>query len=248
MVIDYPRLITSVWGDKSTGKSHLALTFPSPIVAIEIGETGLGDLVPKFEAAPYNKKIDFQAIRVPTLEPGTAHLRRLLDKFAEVYLKAVNSEDVRTIIIDSMSRLWAHIYTVKLDEVRSKRKEGAKESQLDWVAANDYHEQIVNVTGLNPRINLVMLHRHKEAYARQEGGGFGPSGEIEARDYKGMENLVQVMIRTNYKDMIVPGSTPIKREKKFVHTIEKCRFNKPLEGWEEPMLDYDKLAKLVWEK
>ena len=242
--IVYPRLTCSLWGDRATGKSHFALTFPDPMVAIEIGETGLGDLVPKFQVM--GKVIDYQPVRVATLEPGPIQLRQLLNKFADVYLKAINSEGVKTIVIDSMSRLWSHIQTVKLDEVRSKRKEGAKESQMDWAAVNDYHEQIVNVAAVNPNINLVLLHRHKDVYGRTDSGAFAPTGEIEARDYKQLENLVQVVVRTDYKQVVVPGSTPLRREPHFVHTIEKCRFNMAMQGWEEQDMDYTKLAELVW--
>ncbi len=236
--------MVAISGGPKTGKSHLGLTFPDPIVAIEVGETGIGDLLEKFRVQ--GKDITYKPLRIKALEPTVNHQRQLLNEFADVYLKAINDEKVQTIIIDSNSRLRSHIQAVKLDEVRSKRKEGAQGSQMDYGPANEYEEQVVNVAAVNPNLNLVLVHRHKDVYVRDDRGQWVPSGEYEARDYKGMENLVQVMVWTDYKDRLVPGSSPPRRQKKFVHTIQACRFRPELAGWEEEEMDYNKLVELIY--
>ena len=226
-----PRIVMSLWGMPKSGKTHFALTLPGKIVAIEIGETGIEDLAWKFRKD--GKEIIHRPLISPSLSVTLADHKKILVDFEATLRAAIADTTVKTIIIDSMSRLWRSIRVVKTEEsfadsVRTKR------NQADYELANDYHEQIVQLVRMRPDLNLVLVHRHREIFAKN-GESLQATGEVESRDYRGLENIVQIVMRTDIKD------------KKFYQTMEYCRFDARLNGRVFEGYDYDKLVKFLFE-
>ena len=233
----YPRIIASLWGPPKSGKTHLGLTFPTPIYAIEIGETGTEDWFMAHPDVPHK----YEPIIIPDLVPKLSDHEMLLANFEEKLMEAVDSE-YKTLVIDSTSRLWRSIRAVKTDETfRASTRE--KPNQADYEGANDYMEQVVQVARKNRGLNLVFVHRHREVF-RKVDGKLQDTGDIESRDYRGMENLVTIQIRTGKAEFFMGKDKP--KVMDFAHTIELCRYQPELEGQMIRRLDYNKLMEIMF--
>ena len=240
----WPRVTVSGWGEPKKGKSHFALTFPEPIQAIEIGETGIEDLLPTFKG----KQITHTPLIMPVLSPEVGDHQKLLTAFEKVLLATVKQDSgYRTLVIDSASRLWRSVRLVmtakSLEE--SVRRKG---SQADYELANDYFEQIIQLVRTKPDLNLVLLHRHRDVWRTQtdENGRdrSGATGEVEARDYKGIENMVQLVIKFDTGMRFDPRTKA--EVESFMHTIQLCRFNRNIQGMKVPNMDYNLLMERVF--
>ena len=235
----YPRVIASVWGLPKTGKTHFAFSFPKPLHAIEIGETGVEDLA----SIHPDWDIRYRPLIIPNLSPSIADHEKMLAEFEESLNEAVNS-DARTLIIDSFSRLWRSVRLVKTEEgfqnsLRQKR------NQADYELANDYIEQVIQVARRNRTMNIVLVHRHRDIFRKDGDGKLVNTGEAEARDYRGMDNLVQVAVRTEKREFLNPKTR--EKEVDFGHVVELCRFNAELQGVMVRRLDYDKLMGRIFD-
>lgn len=234
----------SIWGLPKTGKSHLALTWPGPIAAIEIGETGIEDLLYKF----LDKEVRYLPLALGTLRPEISDHEKLLRQF-EKTLDEVIASDARTLIIDSTSRLWRTIRVV-MNELSFKENERKKQNRADYEKANDYFEEIVQRVRTNRNLNLVLLHRHRELYAMVPNDSgvstLQATGQVEARDYRGIDNLVSVIIQTQ-EGMVFDART---REQvpALLHKIELCRPDRSLNGTVIRDMDYTKLMERIYGK
>ena len=240
----WPRVTVSGWGEPKKGKSHFALTFPEPIQAIEIGETGIEDLLPTFKG----KQITHTPLIMPVLSPDIGDHQKLLTAFEKVLLATVKQDSgYRTLVIDSASRLWRSVRVV-MTEKALEDSIRRKKSQADYELANDYFEQIIQLVRQKPDLNLVLLHRHRDVWRTQmdENGRerSGATGEVEARDYKGIENMVQMVLKFNTGTRF-DARTKTQGES-FMHTIQLCRFNRKLEGMVVPDMDYNLLMERVF--
>lgn len=229
-----PRITASIWGPPKSGKTWLALSFPEPIVAIEVGETGIEDVLYMLP----DKKVTHIPLTLRSLAPTLSDHEGLLADFDEQLQKIVEA-DYATLVIDSTSRLWRSIRVVMTEQafqenVRKKR------NRADYELANDYMEQVIQVARQNRAMNIVLVHRHRDKFLVDEAGQLKETGEIESRDYRGLENMVQVMVRTGRGPIFDPKDKETKQG--FVHLIELCRFNPALEGTKIPYLDYDRLV------
>ena len=155
----YPRTFTSIWGMPKSGKSHLGLTWPKPMMAVEVGETGIEDLLHKFDG------VDYRPIISNSLRMGISDHKVILDEFEQCLDAAVRDAALRTLLIDSTSKLWDSIGVVLTDEA-FKEMQRAKKNQADWTYANNYFEQIVQRARKHRGLNLVFIHRHREKYAK----------------------------------------------------------------------------------
>lgn len=239
--MQYPRTFVSLWGPPKSGKTHLGMTWPKPMMAIEIGETGVEDLLHKFP------DVDYRPLIIPVLRPQIEDHARLLDRFEALEQEAIKNPDLRTILIDSASHLWTSTYTVMTEEAH-RQSERQKRNQADFNLANTYFEQIIQVLRQHRQLNIVLVNRHKEKYARlpDENGRMvlQTTGEIEARDYKGMENLAQIIIKTGMGTRVDPRT-----QRSIIvprHTVETCRFDKSVEGTEMMNMTYDTLMERIF--
>ena len=237
----YPRTFTSIWGMPKSGKSHLGMTWPKPMMAVEVGETGIEDLLHKFDG------VDYRPIISSSLRMGLADHRTILAEFEKCLDTAIKDTVLRTLLIDSTSKLWESIGLVLTDEAFQEQQR-TKRNQADWSLANNYFEQIVQKARRNRTLNIVFIHRHREKYSKMMGENGRESlqatGEYEARDYKGLENLAPLVIRTGTGNRI--NQRTQKPEQHFLHTIELCRYAPHLQGSQVWDMDYTKLMERVW--
>lgn len=209
---------------------------------MEIGETGIEDLLWKFR----DEDIRYVPLAITALAPSIADHRDLLKRFEAELDKAVNS-DAATIVIDSASRLWRSIRIVRTEDAHLDSQRRSK-NQADYELANDYFEQLVQRVRTARHLNLVLVHRHREKYrVLPDGSGrdtLQPTGEMEARDYSGIENLVQVIVRCDLGKKFDPKTkTDITIP---MHVIETCRFDLSLNGVVVPNMDYGVLVEKIY--
>ena len=239
------RLTASIWGRPKKGKSYFPLTFPGPIDWIEIGESGSEHLVGLFP----DKDIRVHRLSIRALTPQLGHYQKLLNAFEEVYFKAIDPEsDTRTLIIDSASPLWKAVRTVKVaeQEMIAKADLGRKTNKkmlTDYELANIYFEQIVNMALAKPNLNLILTHRDRETWEKDDDGQLHASGKFEPREFKDVQFLVQVTIHAGSAQVTNPKTG--EREEVPCHEIELCAPKKSLEGRRVNYLDYEKLMKLI---
>ena len=220
-----------LWGLPKSGKTHWAFSFPGPIAAIEIGETGVEDLAYKF--AKSGKVIKHFPIVSDQLSMNLDGHRKILLDFEKALKTAVADKEVKTIVIDSMSMLWRSIRKVKTEEGFQESQRN-KRNQADFELANDYHEQIVQVVRQRTDLNLVLVHRHRNVWAQDGEGKARDTGEVESRDYKGLENIVKIVAKTEAK-----GG-------KYYTVLELCRFDARLNGRVFEEWDYDKMIEFLF--
>lgn len=212
-------------------------------MAVEVGETGIEDLLPAFA----DKKIDHRPLIIPAMEPSVAQHARLLTEFEELLDKAVDPKNgYRTLLIDSASRLWRHVRIVMTEKAQEER-DRKKKNQADFELANDYFEQIIQMARRNKDLNIVLLHRHREIFRTEQGGDgrdrLVNTGEVEARDYKGLENMVQILVKCGVSVYNYPKTGP---QQVLLHTIQLCRFKRELQGMQVRDMDYAKLMERVF--
>ena len=242
-----PRITLSIWGRPKVGKTWFALTFPDPIAFLEVGESGSEHLLGKFA----DKKIHHLNLQLKNLTPTSADHEALLRTFETEFLKAVHPESgYKTLVIDSASKLWLSVRTVKVEEqAREKARTSTKKMLTDYELANIYFEQIVHLARQKPDLNIVLVHRDREIWEGEETDSGGrqmrATGKFEPREFKDIGFLAQVTIHAGREWVVTDVKKGI-REEVPAHTIERCAMNTKLHGLRPHWLDYEKLVARIW--
>ena len=107
------RLIISVQGEEGTGKNHFCFTAPGPI-AVQSTDIGTEGMVEKFIAAGkqifvknYDKPLTVGDLKDPDLIESTCSEAELFLEAWETDFKELVKSDVRTIVWDTATELWA---------------------------------------------------------------------------------------------------------------------------------------------
>ena len=240
------RMTVSVWGRPKQGKTYLGFTFPAPILVIEIGETGSEVNLPRFPG----KDIRVHSLQMSALTPGLGDYQKLLIEFEKLLREAVDPKNgIATLLVDSSSKLWKTVREVKVEEQRVRSlaataRKGTQARQTDYELANEYFEQVVLVARSNPQLNIVLVHRDRETWATDDEGRAHATGQYEPREFKDVSFLVNVVIKVGQGFKVDPRT----KERRALpqHTIELCNYRPELEGRQEFLLDYDKIAQLIW--
>lgn len=174
------RLVLGVAGLPKRGKTHLAMTFPEPIFLFNF-DKGLEGTLEKFEG----KEIYYEDYEFPSdISPESK--RSIYDQFLKDYWDTLINEDKGTIVIDTFSHVWDLIYTLVLEEIRTKREAHSGKDKVypfDYANANAQAESILRAVYRKPELNMVVTQRLGPAY--DENGNEIP-GKYKAKGYKGL--------------------------------------------------------------
>lgn len=242
----YPRLVCSVWGDKKTGKTSFALSFPKPIWVMNL-DFGVDELfISRPELLGEVQRMNLQMNELT--DPGT--WGQLLQQFHDGYLAALEAAQIAggTVIVDTATQLWQVIQAVKIEHVRNQRlaaveaktyandtkkqealERAQKPSQLDYGQANAFMGGLMRRAMHYDRASAVFINRAKPEYS--EGGR--PTGNMEYHGFGELPAISQVHIQLSKK-----GGTHMAR-------INDCRFNSSLEGLEIANANYEIIRSLV---
>jgi hypothetical protein len=224
------RVIASVWGHEKAGKSTLALTFPEPVRVMNFN----------FGIAPLRRNFPGKVIEESQLYLQTIgdmlECSKLLGRFYQDYLWAVQNACGGTVVVDTASELWQLIYSVKLEEVKARRAKKKKEDPddvevypFDYNQANVLMSSILSLPWRYPDVNAVFIHQAKVKWeGKQE------TQQLEPHWFKQTPAITGVTIQMK------------KSNGAYLGVIERCRDNGSLEGMEVKDLDYDTLRDLCF--
>jgi len=218
-----PNICVSIKGPPGSGKTHLAYTFPPPILVYNFDRRG--EFVrnrPEFR----DKDIDVTVFMPPvsaTLEPDkeTAAFRNAI---AKSYKADVESGKYETVVLDPNTILWEHIHRAfKYDEGRGKlraRSYGEPNAQMSW---DIYYP-------LELGMNVVVISYLRDKYVDDK-----PTGEEIIDGFKRTDGFADIVIETS-----------LNKENQVVAKLTKCGFDKELTGEVQFDTDYDELMSLIF--
>jgi hypothetical protein len=115
------RLLVTSWGPNKAGKTHFALTFPSPIVFLNL-DFGVADLEHKFpETEIY--RADFPVPKLSNIS-ACADLLSQFDEVLDQSCQDLQANGQGTIVIDTASLLWQLVQKVDLQPHKEAKARG----------------------------------------------------------------------------------------------------------------------------
>lgn len=234
-----PNISASISGAPKSGKTHLALSFPEPIVVFSFDLRGAELLVHKPEFA--DKAIDIKTYLPPitTTKVPDAGVVKLWNKIEQEYRQVTEEGLYKTIIVDPATMLWEiirHSWAVEegREVVGKPRNYGEPNARMTWILTSPI------VVGMN----VVTTQYLKEVYANDQ-----PTGEKTLDGFKRTEGLVDVALLTQ---RVARPATPEERKDlgmKEVNviktTITDCRFDLKLNGMELENTNYEELIAML---
>jgi hypothetical protein len=227
-------LVVGIWGAEGSGKSHFALTFPSPIYYLNF-DYGVRPLLPKF----LGKDIQLSNIVVPDMDAQEGDAARCLEAFWADYKGAYASAKGGTVVVDTMSQVWDLIYHVKLNEVRRRRVKKTPGKDLedvqvfpfDYSEANNLMAGVLTLALRTEDVHSVFIHKAKPVYNSQ---GVEQEGKIELQGWGRTPYMVDVLLQ-------------MRKDADGVHQafVQKFRWDTKQVGYDRANLDYDGVMDML---
>lgn len=223
-----PNIFVSIAGEPKSGKTHLGLTFPEPIVVFSFDLRGAELLLPKFP----DKKIEVKQYLPPLVvtaesdEESLALWRTIEADFKE----ATESGEYKTIMYDPATMLWEIIRSA----YEYERGKG-KLLRRDYGPANSRMAGML-MQPVATGMNVVSVNYLADVYE-----GDKATGEKKIDGFRRTEGLADLLLLTQ---MLTTGVG--KEKHSIVKTrIEKCRFDRDLNGTELEEATYDDIITLL---
>ena len=217
------------YGNFSTGKTHFALSCPSPVFVIDT-ENGTGPLASKFPEA--------KVINICSLEGDDESEKDEVKNFenfqkAVEYLISLPDEQIGTIVVDSITDVWSWCQGYAKVKIFKLNVEDRLKQRFDWGVVNTLlRKQVLKL--INKNCNIVFTAREADIYDDAS----GPSGRVKPETQKKVPFFVDIVLHHEIK-LLKPGQIS------FIAKIEKCRHNGTILGKtiENPTLD--KLKEII---
>lgn len=219
------RLLVTAWGPPKSGKSHFALTFPDPIMIVNL-DRSVEDIQYKFSG----KEIWRGDIEIPKRldAEACAQILNLIDEVLDQSLPEID-ERGGTLVIDTATWLWQVVQKVLLQPHKEKKARGGADPDSVRVLPFQYADANLWMSSILRRVipyentSAVFLHGAQDVY--NEGGQ--PTGELQCHGWKAVHGVSQFSVRLYPQDG------------QFWGRYEVCRFDPSLEGLALPNPDYD---------
>lgn len=217
-----------IWGAEGSWKTTMALSFPRPIVHFDIDVGG-------YERAAWNladtKDIETKSYAVPIpidklkgrqkiqngkevsirLPKRVLGYMELWQEIVQDFVEALQRKEVKTIVIDSATKLWEICHTSYLQELQESqivkdklelpRDENKLRERLQQVEYGEPNRRMDTLAYSNRsyKKNLVFTHYSRPKYIKQLNAKTGEiesvdSGRIEIDGYKGTRKVVDAVI------------------------------------------------------
>ena len=226
-----PNLLTAISGEPKTGKSHLALTFPDPIILFSFDQ-GMEPVLRHFP----DKKMQVMTYELPLVETVRAvgqkkQILEVWNHFRADFQIATEDTKVKTIIIDTATAAY---------EICRIARTGELGRELD---PTEYGDVYLRMKALLQRCrlsgqNLVLTHYMKEIYKNGE-----PTGQTKIDAFKYTEAEVDLsLITTRVTEPKVGGG----KQTKIITTIKETRYDAlTLTGFEFINATYNDLVSVL---
>lgn len=203
------RMVISLDGAPKDGRTHFCLTAPGPI-SLHSFDLGYEGVVEPFAATkdiyPFN-----YTVPMTTRLPGSG-LTTLADPAARVWEDFVYDfraavEQMRTVVVDSMSVAWELCRLARLGKL-------TQVLPVQYTAVNAEFRQLVQFALAAPnKPNVIFIHRLKAEYKDDK-----KTGNFERAGFGDIDADVQSVLRTS-RDYSKEGID------QFSVTIQECRAN-----------------------
>lgn len=222
-----PNLVVSISGLPKSGKTHLALTFPDPLLLFSF-DIGYEPVLAKFP----NKAIEVKTYPIPiidTVKPKP-YAKEIYYQFTDDYHKAVSGGQYKTVVVDTATSLY--------ELGRHCRAEELKQENLLQFQYGEVYARLTAVI-LQPRllgVNLVLTHYLREKFVAGE-----PAGGLELDGFKRTEGLVDLVLEVR------EGTAQAKGKKQNINItwIKNNRYDRDLNGQELTDATYQDLLAVL---
>lgn len=213
------RLIASVWGNDKQGKSHFALTAPGPMVYINI-DNGLEGVVEQFMSQKNILLCDIH------FTEDKASAEAAWGKFKGAYDGGLMNPAVRTVVIDTGTRLWELVRLKHFGQLS-----GVMPTRYEKPNA-EFNSSVLDAAYKSDK-NVILLHKSGKEYINNT-----YTGGQEIKCYSDTGGAVQLNVKV-YRDG---------KNGPFGLIVENSRHNKNVAGLElvEPMCSFPFLAAEVF--
>lgn len=216
-----PNISTVISGPPKTGKTHLALTWPAPIVLYSF--EGGAQYVAETKFA--KKEIVIRNYQIPvqySVASGPAWAHKLWEEIHKQYQEDVSGKKFATVILDTGTHLWEIVrsaFEEKLGhDIGKARNYGEPNSNMAWVLRYP----------LTMGMNLVAIQYLKDVYVNDQA-----TGEQDIDGFKRTKGLADVALTTK------------RAGKDIVTRITDCRFALDLCDTEHKNLTHEQLMLLL---
>ncbi len=221
------RLILNIEGMEGKGKSSLALSAPDPIALFDF-DTGLEGVIEKILAEGRDILVPDESLKHRDVTTQ-ADWGKMWDAFVKMYARALNSKDIRTVVIDTGTEAW------ELARL-------AAFGQLSQVQPHHYGPVNADFRRLIKRAfdsdkNLIITHKLKPRYVDNK-----RTKDYDMSGFNDMPYIAQVTVRVWRHRRAEDDDVD------FGLTFRKCRPNADLEETElvQPMSTFQFLASEVF--
>ena len=218
-------MIVGIWGNDKTGKTSLALSFPKPMLYMELDLGGFDRAAPRFKAEVDEGLIthkeysvpfqgDFGVGDTPTFKPSKiiTGMKEFWYSFLQDYIGFLNKDNgIATGVIDTGTLLWETICTAFLQEKQELQLDengnvvGGKELRTSLLPI-EYREPNIRMRGLlyQARVhkkNLVLTHHSRDVYASRPNPKTGGYEEVrtdqkERAGFNSLGDSTDLMLHT----------------------------------------------------
>lgn len=215
--------VCCLWGDEKTCKTSTSLSWPKPLIHLDIDVGGFDRAIWRIDKAGITSEsfpTPMQAekmLGLTKLSGLSIDIHKKVDGMLEAwqkiimcFLKAVQDPKVKTIVFDTWTMAWTVSHRSVLQEIQEKQMaKGVVVSEVreslmskDYGPANDRMTGIIQ-TARAYKKNLVLVHYPREIYATRIGKN-GPeeynTGKQEPDGFKHTTKLADIVIRTDLKE------------------------------------------------
>lgn len=222
-----------------SGKSHLMLTFPAPMVVYSF-DIGLEPVLKKFGG----KDIRVKTFPLPLLDSVKAvkqqkEIKLVWDSFLKEYIADTENREIATLSIDTGTALYRIATLARAAELN-------EDSLVQWQYGDVYArlDAMIYRARLAGK-NFVMTHYMKEKYV----GGI-TTGELEPACYANAISAVDVamtlkrVVRPTTPDERKASKSVVDKKNVIIGTIQDSRFGIDTDGIEIEMPTYNDLVTL----
>lgn len=229
-----PNIITSISGKPKTGKTHLSLSWPSPIVVFSF-DIGQEPVLAKFKGK------DIRVVQYPLPIIDTVkgkgqqdEIKQLWDKFSTDFREATENTEVKTVIIDT----WTALYQIA-------QIARAKELGQVNIMREQFGEVYARLRSLIHRCRLSGQNLVLVTYLRDRYVDDSNTGELEMDGWRGTESEVDVILWTTKDTVNVPTKTGVEKKNIIKTWIKDNRFDLDISGQELTSTNFDELAAVL---
>ena len=231
-----PNIVAVIEGLPKSGKTHLAMTFPDPMVVFSL-DVGADIVRRKFPS----KKIDIKTYPIPIVESvkGTGLQKELLGIWKQLkadYQAATESREVKTIVVDTATALYEIARIARAAEL-------GQENLLKF----QFGEVYAQLKGLVQRgrvagQNIVWTHYLKDIYRNDVA-----TGELGIDGWRYVEGEADVIliIRKEFVSYTDPTTRKVEKRVAMITTIKDCRFDRNIDGKELRDATYEDISALM---